>query len=206
MNARIKKSLIVGLTKMTLVASLLFGFAGYSSAQTRFAQAGFTLGTSEVTYSASDPNESWQGVTTLESLTLTPTESGLELSATVEPGSFNSGNFIRDGNARFSMFNANEFPTATLSGVLALEPEMLLPSDVSRTQETTLEGTLLLHGVERPLTAPVTVIREGSELSARTSFSVTLSSFGMKPPSLFGVVVNDEVLLSVSVTGEVTAP
>lgn len=204
MNKQSKHSLLAKPIEIGLAAALVF--TGYSAAQTRFDQAIFTLTTSEITYSASDPNESWQGVTTLKSLTLTPIENGLELSATVEPGSFSSGNFIRDGNARFSLFAANEFPTATLSGTLPLEPEMLLPGDVSRTQETMLEGTLLLHGVERPLSTPVTVTRKGSGLSARTSFPVTMSAFDMETPSLFGVVVNDEVLLGVSVAGEVTAP
>ncbi len=183
------------------VTALLFVSVGYSTAQTNF-----TLTSSTVTYRASDPNDTWQGVTTLKSLELMPIEGGLEVSASIEPGSFDSGNFIRDGNARFSLFDANRFPTATLSGTLPLAPEMLYPGAVSRTQETVLSGKLLLHGVEQPLTAPVTVTREGSQLSAETSFPVALSAFGMKGPSLFGVVVNDEVRVSVSLAGDVGTP
>ncbi len=189
------------LTRAAAVATLFFITLGYTTAQTNF-----TLTSSTVTYEASDPNDTWQGVTTLRSLELTPTADGLVVSATIEPGSFNSGNFIRDNNARFGLFDANEFPIASLSGTLPLAPEMLQPGAVSRTQETVLSGELLLHGVNQPLTTPVTVTREGGQLSAETSFPVALSAFGMEGPSLFGVVVNDEVKVGISLAGDVTTP
>lgn len=189
------------LTRAAGVATLFFITLGYTAAQTNFA-----LTSSTVTYEASDPRDTWQGVTTLRSLELTPTADGLVVSATIEPGSFNSGNFIRDSNARFGLFDANAFPIASLSGTLPLAPEMLQPGEVSRTQETVLSGELLLHGVIQPLTTPVTVSREGGQLSAEMGFPVALSAFGMKGPSLFGVVVNDEVRVSISLTGDVTTP
>ncbi len=174
------------------------------------AQTNFTLTSSTVTYTASDSRDTWQGVTTLISLELTPTADGLRVSATLEPGSFNSGNFVRDSNARIGLFDAGEFPTATLTGTLPLAPEMLQPGTVSstasRTQETELGGELLLHGVTQALTVPVTVIREGSELSAETGFPVALSAFGMKGPSLFGVTVDDQVEVAITLVGDVTAP
>ncbi len=174
------------------------------------AQTNFTLTSSTVTYTASDSRDTWQGVTTLISLELTPTADGLRVSATLEPGSFKSGNFVRDSNARIGVFDAGEFPTATLTGTLPLAPEMLQPGTVSstasRTQETELGGELLLHGVTQALTVPVTVIREGSELSAETGFPVALSAFGMKGPSLFGVTVNDQVEVAITLVGDVAAP
>lgn len=187
------------LTRVTMTA-LLFVFA-HAAAQTTF-----TLTSSTVTYEASDPRDTWQGITTLSSLELTPVAGGLEVGATIEPGSFDSGNFIRDSNARIGLFDAGEFPTATLSGILPLAPEMLQPGAVSSTQETVLSGELLLHGVTQALTIPVTVTREGNELSAETGFPVALSAFGMKGPSLFGVTVNDQVEVGISVVGDVTVP
>ncbi len=174
------------------------------------AQTNFTLTSSTVTYTASDSRDTWQGVTTLISLELTPVADGLRVSATLEPGSFNSGNFVRDSNARIGLFDASEFPTATLTGTLPLAPEMLQPGTVSSTasriQETELGGELLLHGVTQALTVPVTVIREGSELSAETGFPVALSAFGMKGPSLFGVTVDDQVEVAITLVGDVAAP
>ncbi len=187
------------LTRATLTV-LLFIFA-HATAQTNF-----TLTSSTVTYEASDPRDTWQGVTTLSSLELTPIAGGFEVGATIEPGSFDSGNFIRDSNARIGLFDAGEFPTATLSGTLPLAPEMLQPGAVSSTQKTVLSGELLLHGVTQALTVPITVIREGTELSAEMSFPVALSAFGMKGPSLFGVTVNDQVEVSISLVGDVAVP
>lgn len=187
------------LTRVTMTA-LLFVFA-HAAAQTTF-----TLTSSTVTYEASDPRDTWQGITTLSNLELTPIADGLRVSATLEPGSFKSGNFVRDSNARIGVFDEGEFPTATLTGTLPLAPEMLQPGAVSSTQKTVLSGELLLHGVTQALTVPVTVTREGNELSAETGFPVALSAFGMKGPSLFGVTVNDQVGVSISVVGDVTAP
>ena len=191
------------LTRAMMTAlSFIFGYAA--------AQTNFTLTSSTVTYRASDPRDTWQGVTTLTSLELTPIAGGLRVDATIEPGSFNSGNFIRDSNARIGLFDAGEFPTATLTGTLPLAPEMLQPGAesgaVSSTQKTALSGELLLHGVTQALTIPVTVTREGTGLSAETSFPVALSAYGMKAPSLFGVTVDDQVGVSISVVGNVTAP
>jgi hypothetical protein len=162
---------------------------------------GFNLETGSVTYSARDPQRSWQGTAPLTSVTLTPGPDGLVVMAILEPGAFSSGNFIRDGNARFSLFDVGRYPTATLTGTLPLAAEMTGAAPLSRTQTVPFSGQLTLHGVTRTLTFPVTVIREGAQARAEATFSVRLSAFGMKRPSLFGVVVDDRVDLSVSLTG-----
>lgn len=169
-----------------------------------FAQE-FTLQGSTVTYSARDAQGSWQGRAPLSSLSLRAEPGGLRVSAELEPGAFNSGNFIRDGNARFTVFEVNRYPTATLSGVLPLAPEMLGAAPESQTQETRTQsaqfsGQLTLHGVTRDLSFPVTVVSSGPQASARGSFAVQLSDFEMRRPSLFGVVVDDRVEVSVSLT------
>lgn len=122
------------------------------------------------------------------------------------PGSFNPGNFVRDGNARFNLFDANTFPAATLSGTLPLAPEMLQPGAVSRVQKTVLKGELLLRGMTQTLTAPVSVTREGEQLGAETRFLLLLSAFSVEGPSLFSVTVNDEVGVSVLLEGALTLP
>jgi hypothetical protein len=180
-----------------LLALLLLSFS--------FAQE-FTLQDSTVTYSARDAQGSWQGRAPLSSLSLRAEPDGLRVSAELEPGAFSSGNFIRDGNARFTVFEVNRYPTATLSGVLPLTPEMLAPAPESQPQETRTQsaqfrGQLTLHGITRDLSFPVTVTRSGFEARAQGSFAVQLSDFEMRRPSLFGVVVDDRVEVSVSLSG-----
>lgn len=160
----------------------------------------FTLDSSTLTYTASDPRSTWQGVAPLESVALTESPAGLAVTAVLEPGRFDSGNFARDGNARFTVFNTGDFPTATLEGTLPL-PEPLRAAEASGRATATFSGTLDLHGVVRELTFPVTVVRDGARADASGTFSVLLSDYGMTRPSLFGTLVNDHVDLNVTLSG-----
>lgn len=161
----------------------------------------FTLRESIVIYSARDARDSWQGRAPLSSLALDAQPGGLSVEAVLEPGAFSSGNFIRDGNARFTVFEVREYPTATLTGTLPLAPELLRPAAEPRTQTVQFSGQLTLHGVTRDLSFPVTMTRRGLEAHAEGNFAVLLSDFEMRRPSLFGVVVDDRVEVSVSLTG-----
>lgn len=161
----------------------------------------FDLETSTVTYSARDAQRSWQGTAPLQSVTVSPIEDGLEVTAVLGPGAFNSGNFVRDGNARFTVFEVGEYPTATLSGTLPLGPELLAQP---RPQTAPFTGELTLHGVTQEVTFPVAVTRDGDQVSAEGDFAVQLSAYEMTRPSLFGIVVDDRVDLSVVLTGVLT--
>ena len=160
----------------------------------------FTLDSSTITYTASDPRDTWRGVTPLENVVLTELPSGLAVTATLEPGRFDSGNFARDGNARFTVFDTGEFPTATLEGTLPL-PEPLRAAEASGETTATFGGTLTLHGVTREVSFPLTVVRDGARADASGTFAVLLSDYGMTRPSLFGTTVNDRVDLSVALSG-----
>ena len=160
----------------------------------------FTLDASTVTYTARDARGSWQGVAPLQSVTLSPTPGGFGVTATLEPGRFSSGNFARDGNARFTVFETGEFPTATLEGLLPL-PAPLRAAEAEGQTTATFRGTLTLHGVAREVSFPVRVARSGGRADASGAFSVLLSDYGMTRPSLFGTVVDDRVDLSVALAG-----
>ena len=149
---------------------------------------------------ASDPRDTWQGVAPLEEVTLTESPEGFAVTATLEPGRFDSGNFARDGNARFTVFDTGDFPTATLQGTVPL-PAPLRAAEVAGETTTTFTGTLTLHGVVREVEFPVTVVRDGARADASGTFAVLLSDYGMTRPSLFGTVVNDRVELSVALSG-----
>ena len=160
----------------------------------------FKLEESTITYTAKDSRDMWQGVAPLQDVTLEETAEGLQVKAVLEPGRFDSGNFARDGNARFTVFDTGEFPTATLEGTLPL-PAPLTGLEASGTAAETFSGTLTLHGVTRDVSFPVEVSRDGVQATATGSFAVLLSDYEMTRPNLFGVVVEDKVELSVSLTG-----
>ena len=160
----------------------------------------FDLGSSTVTYTARDATSTWQGVAPLENVTLTQTSDGLTVTAVLGPGNFNSGNFARDGNARFTVFNTGQFPTATLKGALPLAAP-LLKTQASGTKTAIFKGTLTLHGVTRDVSFPVEVSRDGTQATAEGSFAVLLSDYEMNRPNFFGNEVKDQVNLNVSLAG-----
>ncbi len=169
------------------------------------AQSSITLTSGTVTYHGTTPSERWSGQAPLQSLTLTPGPDGLALSATVEPSQFSSGNFIRDANARFVVFESNTYPVATLSGTLPLTGE-LLSLESSAPISRTFQGELNLHGVTRALSFPVTLERLGDSVSAKASFPLKLSDYSMKRPSLFGLLVDDALSVDVALTVTLASP
>jgi hypothetical protein len=67
---------------------------------------------------------------------------------------------------------------------------------------TTFTGTLLLHGVRKPVAGQVDIKREGAAVSAQASFPVTLSDFGIARPEYLGVGVADVVQVKVALSAQ----
>ena len=176
--------------RLTLLVALLPLFVGFT----------FELGTSTVTYTAADASDSWQGVAPLENVSLTQIDNGLGVTAVLEPGKLDSGNFARDGNARFTVFDTGEFPTATLEGTLPLAAP-LREVQASGEATATFTGTLTLHGVTHDVKFPMQVSRDGTQATAAGSFEVLLSDYEMNRPNFFGNEVKDKVSLNVSLVG-----
>ena len=159
-----------------------------------------------IEYEASDPNGAWQGRAPLETLELTFNDEALNdlrLEATLEPGKFDSGNLIRDANARRGVFETGEYPSVTLraEGVEADTASLA----VGETKRVRLVGRLDMHGVSQEVTVPAEVSRDtgqsGEVLRAEGSFSVLLSDYSMDRPSFLGTTVNDEVTVRFNVVG-----
>ncbi len=150
---------------------------------------------SEVSYRASDPRGSFVGRAPVEGLELRLYPDNLRrtgLTVVLRPERFDSGNAIRDINARLTVFESERFPEIvfTLSGVSA----ETLPE--AGTSTVRLEGTLELHGVTRPLEVEVRLERDGQRLTVTGSFEVLLSDFGMSRPSFLVWRVDDRVTVT----------
>lgn len=166
---------------------------------------GRPLPESFVEYQASDGHSRWSGRAPLNSLQLSFDDtnlSGASLVVVIEPGRFNSGNFIRDAQAREVVFNTARHPTITFTATHISTDPATLPSGATR--RLMVSGTLAMHGVERSLELPVTVSRDGDGFSASGEFSVRLSDFGMTRPRFFMLVVEDLVEVSFNIRGELT--
>jgi polyisoprenoid-binding protein YceI len=162
----------------------------------------------EVHYHARDALTAWSGGAEIDELdvALDPDDLGtLRVTARVRPGSFGSGNFLRDRQARRELFEVDAFPTATL--VARAHPDATgrgLPPQ--GTVDLVLEAELTLHGVTRPypvtarLTRPASGEGEPATIHAEAAFTVSIEAHGMRRPSLFGLVTDDEVRVTVTVT------
>lgn len=66
---------------------------------------------------------------------------------------------------------------------------------------TGFSGTLLLHGVKRPVSGTGEIRREGQGMRVEASFPLTLTDFGVEPPEYMGVGVGNRVLVKVQLVG-----
>jgi polyisoprenoid-binding protein YceI len=92
------------------------------------------------------------------------------------------------------------FDTAVLSDLRLGDVD--LQSFRGRTEFT---GTLLLHGVRKPVTGKVEVRRGGDAVDLQATFPVTLSEFGIARPAYLGVGVADVVQVKVALSAQPAA-
>ena len=61
-------------------------------------------------------------------------------------------------------------------------------------------GTLLLHGVKKPVSGTAEIRRAGTAVQVEASFPLTLTDFAIVPPEYLGVGVADRVMVKVQLT------
>jgi polyisoprenoid-binding protein YceI len=66
--------------------------------------------------------------------------------------------------------------------------------------KTRFTGTLLLHGVKKPVAGQAEVRREGSAVRVDAAFPITLADYAIKEPRYLGVGVKDVVQVKVTLT------
>ena len=65
---------------------------------------------------------------------------------------------------------------------------------------TRFSGTLLLHGVARPVEGTAEIHRDGTSRRVRAEFPLVLTDFGVSPPEYLGVGVASKLLVKVQFT------
>ena len=63
-----------------------------------------------------------------------------------------------------------------------------------------INGTLFLHGVKKPIILHGLVSKKGHTLHIQATTSFKMSSFGIKPPEMFFLVVKDRVEMKIDTT------
>lgn len=92
------------------------------------------------------------------------------------------------------VLDAKKFPTILFESTSVTAKGALPALDL------TVAGRMTIHGVTRPVTAPVAVKVDGATLTATGRFQIKQTDFGIKPISIGGVVkVKDELAITFTV-------
>lgn len=147
--------------------------------------AGYTvdevLNGSDVTVVGSTPEVS--GTAIIDDNALTAGE------VVVRTDSITTDSDRRDSAFRNNIFDTSAHPTATFTVDSPIDLSTL-PKD-GTTETVTAEGTLTLAGRTRPVSVQMEVLQSGDTLIASGSIAATWSDYGIDPPSLGFVTVED---------------
>ncbi|AWR86075.1 YceI family protein [Meiothermus taiwanensis] len=137
-----------------------------------------------VTYAASYTLGRWEGSNTSVRGTVrwNPQTGEASGQVCVELGRFDSGNPLRDADAR-GVFDVNRFPLS------CLDLERLTQTG----EDVVLLGTLEISGTRRPVRIAGRLTREGSAYRFVGGFNTSFSEWGLKRPSFLFLQVNDPV-------------
>jgi polyisoprenoid-binding protein YceI len=195
-------------SRTAAVALVVLGAVAFATAgATATASGNAWLASGEVRYVARDALTSWSGVAPVSELRLSfdPRDPGsLQLEARMQPAAFDSGNRLRDGRARATVFETDAFPDALL--VAAAEGEPPLPAlEPGQSLTLTLDAELTLHGVTLPyrFDARLSASQDAAgnpSYRAEADFEVSLTAHGMRRPTLLTLVTDDLVRVSLVAT------
>jgi polyisoprenoid-binding protein YceI len=137
-------------------------------------------------YAATSPMADWTGTNSQVSGSATWDGDARTVGATVtiDLAGWNSGSGLRDKHT-VAMFETDKFPKATFAGTAA--------TGAAGGTNAMFKGTFELHGVRRELEFPGAVLAGKDEIAFKGDFVLRLTDWGIKPPSLLGATVGNEV-------------
>jgi polyisoprenoid-binding protein YceI len=157
---------------------------------------------STAAYKGRDSLGSWTGTTKEVMGTLAyDSQTGELLKGEVQVGlaSINSGNGVRDARMRNEFLQTDKFPTA-LFVVKKVEdfPKFSDWKQWGNRQKGRIIGDLTIKNVTKPVTFEAETVYTGKELKVTGTSKVKMTDFGITPPSIFLVTVEDTVGLEFS--------
>ena len=142
---------------------------------------------SSITYSMKHPLHEWDGVSReVSSILVTDAAKSalLQVAVRAKLATFDSKNANRDSHM-IEVAEGLKFPDVTFSS-----------SEINLTDDKfTAKGNMIFHGVTRPVSITGTLTRQKDKLIFSGDLKVKLTEFGIEPPSLLGLVTEDEFLV-----------
>ncbi len=121
-----------------------------------------------------------------------------EIYIEVDLNSLDTGIGLRNRHMRENYLETDQFPFAKFSGKL-----VEATSTPQNHIQAKAEGTLSIHGVERPLVVEATINPGESSYRVSTQFVVALSDFDVKIPQIMFYKINENMDLELDVTFKV---
>tara|TARA_B110000014_G_scaffold115903_1_gene79597 strand:+ start:605 stop:1150 length:546 start_codon:yes stop_codon:yes gene_type:complete len=143
---------------------------------------------SSISYSMKHPLHDWDGVSNeVSSIILLDKEQKdiKEFAVVVKIGSFDSKNSNRDSNM-IEVTEALKFPNVSLSSkkIEKIDDKLIV------------NGMLKFHGISKEITFEVKKEILKNEIKITGGFSILMTDFEIKPPTLLGISTDDNIDLS----------
>lgn len=118
-------------------------------------------------------------------------------SSAIQIDTLSTGIGLRDRHMKENYLEAAKFPESIFT-----YKKLTLPTDFSG-EKIPFEGTLKLHGVEKPVSGFVKTEKKDSQLILQHEFKIKTSDFGISTPKYMGVVMGEEVEVKVVIEGQI---
>jgi polyisoprenoid-binding protein YceI len=157
---------------------------------------------STAAYKSRDSLSSWTGTTKDVNGTVNyDSQTGEFLKGEVQIGlaSIDSGNGVRDGRMRNEFLQTEKFPTALFT-VKKIEnfPKFSEWKQWGNRQRGKIIGDLTIRNITKPVTFDAETVYNGKELKVTGTSKVKMTDYGITPPTLLLVTVEDSVGLEFS--------
>lgn len=120
--------------------------------------------------------------------------------------SLDTGIDTRDEHMKTKYLEVDKYPTAqlTISNLPLTQAQLTKPLSVS---DTPFRGTLLLHGVSKPVNGSYSLRGDGhGTLKLDSKFGIKLSDFGIAIPTFSGITIADQVQIHIASSPQFKAP
>lgn len=117
---------------------------------------------------------------------------GSEFYFEVQPATFETGIGKRDSDMRNDVLETDEYPISNFKGTL---------SKIEKSGDkynVVAKGLFNLHGVEKELQIPATIVKNDDKIHVETEFGILLKDYNIEAPSLMAFVkVAQEIVLNI---------
>ena|SRR6185503_14476903 len=125
-------------------------------------------------------------------------------SLTFELDSLETGIALRDRHMKENYLQTSRHPKAELK-LSGLDVSKLPATGDFGPVTLPFQGTLSLHGVERPVSGSARLSRSGEQVNATAEFPLKLGDFGIEVPSYLGITVAEKVQVKTTFSARVEA-